>query len=246
MSAKIRKKIFIYNQLSSEGHLPSSFSIVEILISIFQAEGCDPDPTWLSRLILSKGHASFAYYGFLASIGFMTEEEEKSICQNGSKLYGHLPHIIGDNRFTFGSGSLGHGLPYAIGRSFGDHTEKKYYCIVGDGEANEGTFWESLLLFEKFQSNLSIIIDCNKSSERAIPIDSKIKKIHHIFPFLNSHEVNGHDINKLGSLLLRPGPQLLICDTVKGFPFKAMMDSPMWHHKTPSILELKKFMDDLV
>jgi len=137
MSAKIRKKIFIYNQLSSEGHLPSSFSIVEILISIFQAEGCDPDPTWLSRLILSKGHASFAYYGFLASIGFMTEEEEKSICQNGSKLYGHLPHIIGDNRFTFGSGSLGHGLPYAIGKSFGDHNDKKYYCIVGDGEATK-------------------------------------------------------------------------------------------------------------
>jgi len=245
MSSIIRQRILAYNQNSSEGHLPSSFSIVEILISIFEAEDCDLDVAWLPRLVLSKGHASFAYYGFLASIGMITEKEERSICQNGSKLYGHLPHIIDDSRFTFGSGSLGHGLPYAVGRSFADKTDKKYYCIVGDGEANEGTFWESLLLFEKFQSNLSIIIDCNNSSERAIPIQNKLTKINQIFPFLNFYEVDGHDINELSSLLVLSGPQLLVCKTIKGFPFEDMIESPMWHHRTPSKVEFKKFMDVL-
>lgn len=245
LTRSIRAKILEYNQNSNEGHLPSSFSIVEMLVSIFMAEGCPKNGDWLPRLILSKGHASFAYYAFLAATGQMSVEEEKEICKPGSKLYGHLPFKSSDHRFQFGSGSLGHGLPYAIGKSYGADTDHKHYVIIGDGEANEGTFWESLLLFEKFPSNLTVMIDSNGSSERAIKIHDKLEKLGKIFPFLRVLSVNGHKTGDLTNCLMEKGPQILICKTIKGYPVNEMIDNPLWHHKTPNETQLKEFLGQL-
>ena len=242
---KIRQKILLFNQQSNEGHIPSSFSIVEILVALFLNEKMTSQNDWLKRLVLSKGHASFAYYAILAEMGLLSADEQKTVGLPGSKLYGHLPYVGDDNRFSFGSGSLGHGLPYAVGKCFTNDSGLKYYCIIGDGEANEGTFWESLLLLEKFPCNLTILVDNNSSSERAIKINDKFDKLGIIFPYLIVKTVNGHDINQIVEALNIEGPVLLNCKTIKGYPISDMMNNPIWHHRTPSKIEYAHFMSFL-
>ena len=113
-SNQIRNSIIEIAAASEEGHIASSFSIVELLLAIFEYENkinvFEP-----SCLVLSKGHASYAYYAFLHHIGLMDLTELETVGQIGSKYYGHLPYIENDERFQFGSGSLGHGLPFSVG-----------------------------------------------------------------------------------------------------------------------------------
>jgi len=223
---------------SREGHIGSSFSIVEMLCAVLESLRKSQEPS-LSDIILSKGHASYAYYAVLKRMGKMNPGEYEEIGEPGSKLYGHLPFISGDSRFQFGSGSLGHGLPYSIGyahskalRGLGTPT----FVIVGDGEANEGTFWESLLLLEKLgQLNLNILIDCNQTSERAIPIRRKLENLAHPFNETSFLELDGHDINEIATAMdASKSNKVLLCNTKKGFPVPFMINNPEWHHRIPN------------
>tara|TARA_B100000989_G_C19520266_1_gene463817 strand:- start:1861 stop:2676 length:816 start_codon:yes stop_codon:yes gene_type:complete len=231
---------------TNEGHIPSSFSIVEIMMAVkkHQEKVNSFSP---QNLVLSKGHASFGYYAFLHAFKYFSESELKSVCKLNSKFYGHLPFLENDKRFHYGSGSLGHGLPYAVGLAFAklkNNSKDIIYCIVGDGEANEGTFWESLLILKKFSHiNLKIIIDQNNSSERAIPITSFIENIKNLYDkksYVSS--VDGHSIDELVASL--DSSTIIIANTVKGYPLSNMM-SPMWHHKSPSEEELISLQKDL-
>ena len=238
--SKIRKTVIEIAVESNEGHIASSFSIIEILAAIYESEitKCNKkfDP---SCIVLSKGHASYGYYALLHSIGMMTDYEIKTIGKNGSKFYGHLPYIDGDKRFEFGSGSLGHGIPYALGRAYGIASKDKINtisCIVGDGEANEGTFWETLLILEKINiCNINIFIDCNRSSERAVPIMEILENLKGIFRNIDVHKVNGHDISEILDIIKKNNKsKLILCETKKGYPISFMMSNPVWHHKTPN------------
>ena len=234
---------------AKEGHIASSFSIVEILMAIYRV--CESNKNFTPQnIILSKGHASFAYYAFLHSISLMTNEELQSVGSFGSKYYGHLPYIPGDNRFQFGSGSLGHGLPYAVGLRYARHLQgcqDPVYCIIGDGEANEGTFWESLLFIQKLNfSNLAILVDANGSSERAIPIISNIKKMINIFHNIDFLESDGHDSKDIEmNLNSTDRCKVIICHTQKGFPIPFMIENPLWHHKIPTVdeaIQIEKYL----
>jgi transketolase len=246
----IRRNILEAAVRSREGHIPSSFSIVEMLIAIYNFEksvgAFSPQ-----NIVLSKGHASYAYYSFLLECGLMSMEEFEEIGEVGSKFYGHVPYIAQDPRFSFGSGSLGHGLPYAIGLGYARSmkgSKDPVYCIVGDGEANEGTFWESLLFIQKLRlSNINILIDANDSSERAIPIRKSIEHLNSCFPGIAFHNCDGHDERSIESALASTkNSKLIMCNTKKGFPVPFMIGSPMWHHKTPSPEDITKIMEYLL
>lgn len=245
-SSRIRQTILNMAYKSNEGHIPSSFSIVEILIAIknHQAKTKELMP---QNIVLSKGHASFGYYAFLNEYGHFSEAEINSVCKVGSKYYGHLPYLHNDQRFHYGSGSLGHGLPYALGLAFGNvrsGCDETIYCVVGDGEANEGTFWESLLILKKFPDlNVKIIIDQNNSSERAIPITSFLNNLGGLYDgngYVTS--VSGHNLDALESAL--DCSIIIIANTTKGYPVD-MLSSPIWHHRTPGAEELDQIKNKL-
>lgn len=235
---EVRKLILELAYNSKEGHVPSSFSIVEMLISILEVQLSLSAGHDFQRIILSKGHATYAWYAVLKYYGQLTEEEFRSVGSVGSKFYGHLPFIHDDPRFSYGTGSLGHGFPFAIGKALGSALNgdmKPHFVIVGDGEANEGTFWESLLLINKFQDysrlNLKILIDSNLSSERAIPIESNLKRLRTFFN-ISYFDVNGHDLAAIKIAILESGSEVCIinCATVKGYPIQ-ILSHPSWHHK---------------
>lgn len=244
----IRRSIVDMTVRSGEGHLGSSFSIVEMLIGVFTAAQCRGkfNP---SNLILSKGHASYAYYAFLHEVGLFSTEELHAVGTTGSKWYGHLPYIGGDARFPFGSGSLGHGLPFALGLAFALRARKftdPVFCIIGDGEANEGTFWETLLLINKLRpTGFKLLIDCNNSSERAVPIGNAIAGLAAAFPYLRFHICDGHSPSEIHEKLDGEDDAVLICKTHKGFPIPFMMDNPVWHHKIPTSEEARAIKECL-
>ena len=247
---EIRNTIIEITANSKEGHIPSSFSIVEILISIFQNEKNEKGFFEPNSLVLSKGHASYAYYSFLYHIGLMSNSEINRIGELGSKYYGHLPYIENDKRFQFGSGSLGHGLPFAVGLAHGaqiSNKSKTIYCIVGDGELNEGTFWESLLLLQKLKiTNLKILIDCNNSSERAIPIIDVLQNLKSSFKHLKFSKIDGHSINDISSAMkFDEKSQVLLCETIKGYPISFMMNNFAWHHRVPNENEIQEIREEL-
>jgi len=246
---EIRRNIIRVAMRSREGHIASSFSIVEILISIFNAQSRTKTFS-PSNVVLSKGHASYAYYSFLFELGLMSQRDFDQIGAIGSKFYGHVPYIENDARFQYGSGSLGHGLPYSVGRSYARKLKKSkeaIYCIVGDGEANEGTFCESLLYVQKFNlSNINILVDANNSSERAIPIRQTIGELSTSFRTIDFFQCDGHDEAQIEMALTSScKAKVIVCNTEKGYPVPFMIDNPLWHHKTPSDEECAAAMEYL-
>jgi len=252
LQLNIRKNILFLSNWSNEGHVPSSFSIVEIIISIF-SYSLDINPnidfrSIMKNLVLSKGHASFALYSVMYEYGILGKNIFQNICKNGSPFFGHIPYkpFYGLN---FGTGSLGHGLPYAIGKAYGNLLKginDIVYCIIGDGEANEGTFWESLLLLRKFnQINIIIIIDNNQSSDRAIIINDILNNIDKFS--INFKKVDGHDIVAIMNEFKNKteGPLILLANTQKGQPLNCMINNPVWHHKSPTELELNNIFNEL-
>ena len=247
---EVRKKILNMVMRSGEGHIASSFSIVEMLLAIFYDMKILNNSFKNNNLILSKGHASYAYYAVLSHLGMMSEQEVLEVGKLGSKFYGHLPYIPNDMRFSFGSGSLGHGLPFALGLSTANSLLGKndwVYCLVGDGEANEGTFWETMLLSEKYcDSKLKILIDCNGSSERAIPILDVLSNLGNVFKKISISKCNGHNISEIQkSLSTGLNIRVALCETIKGFPSKLMSNNPVWHHKIPNDKEAELILKDL-
>lgn len=249
-ASSIRRKILETVVSSREGHVASSFSIVEMLMAISLDMDSKFGTFMPENLILSKGHASYAYYAFLNALGLMTDAELEAVGTQGSKFYGHLPFIKGDKRFSFGSGSLGHGIPFALGVAVANSISgisKETYCLVGDGEANEGTFWETLLLAEKFYKvKLNILVDCNGSSERAVPITEKLVKLGSVLQGIDVRTCNGHDVDViLATLGSGSNVKLILCETIKGYPSSLMINNPAWHHRVPSEAEMTSILQDL-
>ena len=244
----VRKNILELCFEANEGHIASSFSIVEILVSIFLSNQKLSKSISLENIILSKGHAALALYGLMMEIPEYSEIMEKGICKNGSILIGHVPKIseIGLN---FGTGSLGHGLPFALGFAFGKAhpSQERVHVIIGDGELNEGTIWESLNILEKFPNlKINVYVDANESSNRAIPMDAAFRALQAGY---GAHVIDGHNpgeiMDAITETLHKDRYQIFICKTIKGFPLKCMINNPAWHHRMPDNEDLKVFMKEL-
>jgi len=249
----IKKNILKASHYGKEGHVASSLSIVDILFVLYDnvmnlsVDNINSDNR--DYFILSKGHASLAHAAILEANKFITENELMSYCSHESILGGHL-----DKRKVPGveasAGSLGHGIAISIGVALASKIKKiqnRIFVIVGDGECNEGTFWESMLLGANHNlDNLYCIIDYNRSNDRALKLDPLGEKLT-AFGW-NVEVIDGHshaEIIRSTNNNLPGKPKAIIANTVKGCGIKEMENNPAWHHRTPSKEELKEMIKEL-
>jgi transketolase len=238
---------------SQEGHVPSSLSILDILWVLYsKILNIDPkNPTDPNRdfFILSKGHAALGLYSVLAERGFFTPSEMKKFCRYDSKLGGH-PNRIKVCGVEASTGSLGHGFPIAVGIAKGLKIQKKkqrVFVLIGDGESNEGTIWESALLAVHHKlDNLCCIIDHNHSTDRALDLQNLENKFASFG--WQSLTVDGHDQKQVEKALKTKHsgiPLAIIANTIKGRGISSLENNPAWHHKSPNKEEFETLMKEI-
>jgi transketolase len=240
----IRKTVLDMAYNGSTVHIPCAFSIVEIvsvLYSKFLKIGSQPKDPSRDYFILSKGHGIMAVYACLKELGWLTEDDILNYFKDGTKLKGlsdcHVPGIEAT------TGSLGHGLSVAAGIALGlkfKNSPQKVYCIVGDGESNEGSIWEALLFAAHWRlNNLVVIFDCNGyqamgRTEDIMRLDSLRKKLE-AFNF-ETVELNGHDESVLetsfNNFLQSKSdmPKAIVANTIKGKGVSFMEAQNHWHY----------------
>ena len=229
---------------TKEGHIGSSFSILEILFVIFKKYSNK------NFFILSKGHASIGVYAVLYYFKLISKKTFSSFCQINSKLGGH-PDSTKLPLLNFSTGSLGHGLPNSVGFAYAlklKKIKKKIICLLGDQELMEGTTWESLHAIDNYKlKNIVIIIDRNNSDFRSIKF-LNLKKRLSVFSD-KIFEINGHNLDEIDKVLKlctkNKSFNIVIAKTIKGYGIKSISNNPAWHHRVPTTEELKFFKSEL-
>ncbi len=238
-SIYLRKLIFTCFKSQGRGHLGPAFSIVEIL-RVLYSKYIKKNK---SKFILSKGHGCLALYATLYQHGYIKKIDLLNTGKFNSILGGHPEHdkIPGVEVST---GSLGHGLPIAVGMAIGSKLRKKnnfFFVLCGDGEMNEGSNWEALLSAAKHKLyNLVLLIDYNKFQSygptsqilNLEPLTQKLKSFG-----LKVFNVNGHDMISINKILKistknKKSPTAIICHTIKGKGYKDAENNSEWHHKS--------------
>ena len=216
-----------------EAHLGGSFSIIETLIALFERTMVEDD-----KFILSKGHASFPLCLLLREKGCKT------------KLTTHL-EIDPSNGIHCTTGSLGHGLPIAIGMAFARKKlgkQGRIIVMISDGECQEGTTWESLLIAAKHKlDNLLLLVDYNQIQaldrlEDVLPLGDLRAKFE-AFNWNCDQSINGHSFEQLIPALASKNengiPRVIILDTIKGKGIPEFENDPVWHARKVKDAELK-------
>lgn len=255
----IRKNIvsMVYNAQS--GHPGGSLSVTDILTVLYFKELRlnmeNPKDENRDRVVLSKGHCSPALYSVLAEKGFIPKEDLSSFRKVDSYLQGH-PDMKKVPGVDMTSGSLGQGLSVANGMAIAGKVDKKdyrVYCILGDGEIEEGQVWEAAMTSNQYKlDNICVIVDNNNlqidgSIDEVMsskPIDKKFES----FGF-NVIQIDGHDYNEIYNALesakeCKGKPTAIIAKTIKGKGVSLMENQVGWHGKAPNEEEYNKIMDE--
>jgi len=249
----MKRQIILAAAKAGEGHIPSALSILDILWVLYDQvlryDPKDPESDDRDRFILSKGHGALALYAVLAAKGFFSPSELDHFAAFDSPLGGH-PDRNKVPGIEASTGSLGHGLPMGVGVALGmriRNVDRRVFVLVGDGECNEGSIWEAVLLAAHHKlSNLTCIVDYNHSTDRALQLGNLVDKFR-AFGWA-SFTANGHDREALRKALfgVAPGkPLAIIAKTLKGYGCPQMENSPAWHHRAPTLDELPAILEGL-
>ena len=257
---RIRRHIVTMTAAAKSGHTGGSLSSVEILCALYyRVLRHDPKrPDWpeRDRFILSKGHACPVLYATLADQGYLPVEELETFRKLDSRLQGHskagtIPGV------EMSAGSLGQGLSYSIGQCLAarlDGKDYRVYCLMGDGECQEGQAWEAFMCAPFHQiDNLVAVIDRNgiqndwfvAETMEIDPLDAKLAAFGwHVIT------VDGHDVRQLIAALeqakgVAGKPTAIIARTVKGKGVSFMENDPAWHGKGPSAEELERALAEI-
>ena len=233
-------KILTLANKKKEGHIGSSLSILDILLVLYK-DYINKN----NKFVLSKGHASLGLFVVLKYFGLL-ESDLNTFCDFNSEFGGHPCNKV--KHVETSTGSLGHGLPIAVGMALGNKIQKlegTVYVLIGDGESNEGSIWEAAMLAAQHKlNNLVCIMDYNRSGDRAIRIDSVYEKFKAFGWYCV--EIDGHDEEQIKTALsITNKPLFILANTVKGKGIKVMENNPEWHHKSPNDEELKLFIEEL-
>ena len=260
ISQKMRCDILNMICEAGSGHPGGSLSAIDILLVLYYyVMNHDPkNPEWVDRdrFILSKGHAAPALYTVLAECGYFQKNCLSTLRDLGSILQGHP-----DKRLTPGievsSGSLGNGLSISSGIALAnklDNKKNRVYCLLGDGECDEGLVWEAAMFAPHYKlNNLTAVIDRN-----GLQIDGKTETVMALEPLAdkwqafnwNVIKVNGHDYTALleafeASKKETQRPTMIIASTIKGRGVSYMEGVKEFHGKPPSKLELEQALKEL-
>lgn len=261
---KIRKAIIDVTGWSGGAHIGGAMSMVEILTLIyFKVARVDPEQPEVpdrDRIVVSKGHGGVGYAATLAARGYFDFNLLKDFNKFKSPFGMHLDSakVRGVDVST---GSLGHGLPMAVGLALGARVQKKdwrTFCILGDGECNEGSVWEAAMAAAHFKvTNLVTLVDRNR-----LMIDGPTEEVMSIEPFSDKwqafgfdvREVDGHSFSQLAdavdkALTASDKPVVIIANTVKGKGVDFMENDVRWHYgglDTDLVAQAKASVDRMV
>ncbi len=245
----IRKDIIKMISNAQGGHTGGALSIADIMaVLYFYTLKVDPNnPEWedRDRLVLSKGHASAAWYAALAERGYFPKEELLTFDHVNSRLQGH-PDMNKTPGVDMSSGSLGQGISAALGMALAARYLKKTYrtfVILGDGETQEGQVWEAAMVAAHYKlDNLIAILDYNK-----LQLYGQTNTIMNIEPVIekwqafgwNTIEINGHRIIEIIQALedaveFKGKPTMVIAHTIKGKGVSFMENKVEWHSMLPT------------
>ena len=244
---------------AKSAHIASALSIIDILailyVHILKIFPSDPTNYKRDRFILSKGHACVAVYAVLAECGFFEKELLKTYGKNSSILMNHISHKVPGVEFS--SGSLGHGLSFAVGKALAAKNTGvnwKNYVLMSDGEMQEGSNWEALLFAAHHKlDNLIAIIDYNNLQSLATvedtlsihPLDEKLKSFGwHVV------KVDGHNHDSMKRCFgnvqeVNDKPTIIIARTTKGKGVSFMENKVEWHYNSPTEQDLKIAINEI-
>jgi transketolase len=252
---------------AGSGHPGGSNSVIDLLVALYFGKPLRLDPKrpdWpdRDRIILSKGHAVPALYAVMSRAGFIPESQLVTLRKLGSPLQGH-PDRTALPGIEAATGSLGEGLSVAEGEALGlklSGSAARVYCILGDGEIQEGQVWEAAMSGPKLGQpkypldNLTVILDYNK-----IQLDDYVTKILDLEPVVAKwqafgwpvQEIDGHDFNQILKALAQAEatkgkPSFIVAHTVKGKGVPWMENLPEWHGKAPKPSEAVRAIRDIL
>jgi len=256
VNEELRKRIAqtVYN--GKDGHIPSAFSIVDILEVLYRdyLRFDSQNPAWPDRdyFILSKGHGCVALYVILEKHGFISQKDLDLFCKPGGIL-GEHPDCTKVPGVEASTGSLGHGVSYAVGIALGLRIRgmnNKVYVLVGDGECHEGTVWEAANVANNLQlGNLCVIVDWNGSAAQLMPRDDLPAKWQ-AFGW-ETMVIDGHSEAELKMAFdsvrfcSHSTPTVIIARTVKGKGVAMLEGHGVWHHRIPNEEEFNMIIEAL-
>ena len=246
IARQVRAKVLTIIHRAQTAHTASNFSVTDLAVVLY--ENLKPE----DRVVWSKGWAAATTYVLLARRGQIPESD--------LKIFPKAPYLnlveVGVEGVETTGGSMGHGLPVSIGIALGQkkaETPGMVYCIMSDGEMNEGTTWESAMVAAHHNlDNLTVFIDRNtwqamgRTEEvlRLEPIEDKWRAFG-----WDVYRVNGHDYEALEKALLIPTsvkPKVIVCDTIKGKGVSFMEDSLVFHYKVIDKGTYDSAIDELI
>ncbi|MDE2292611.1 MAG: transketolase [Elusimicrobia bacterium] len=257
----LRVDIIRMIEAAGSGHPGGSLSVIDLLTVLYaKFLRHDPKrPDWpdRDRLILSKGHACPALYAVMAHEGYFPKAELMTLRRLGSPLQGH-PDRLRLPGIEASTGSLGQGLSIAIGLALAAQLDKKdwhTWCVLGDGETQEGQVWEALMAAPKFKlGNLTAVFDYNGGQ-----IDGPVNEIMSLQPLADKlkafnwsvHVIDGHDLAAIAKAFAaakaeKDRPTAIVAQTVKGKGVSFMENNIDWHGKAPTKEQADQAVQELL
>jgi transketolase len=240
-------------------HIGGALSMADILAVLYDKvlyiDPQKPESEERDRFLLSKGHACTSLYAVLALRGFFPLELLRTYAKDGSTLLSHTNHHV--SGIELSAGSLGHALPVSCGLALAAKRKNKAwrtYCLVSDGELDEGSNWESILFApQHLLDNLVLIVDYNKiqslgSVEAVLDLNPLVDKFKSFR--WETFEVDGHNITDLMEVFHKvrnPNglPKVIIAHTIKGKGISFMENNLLWHYKSPSTEQYNEAINEL-
>ena len=255
---ELRATILKMIHQAKSGHPGGSFSVLDIIMTLFAdvVRHDSKNPTWedRDRMVLSKGHGVPALYAVLAEAGYFPKDWLMTLRNIGSPLQGH-PDRVRLPASEAATGSLGQGMSIAQGMALAcqlDKRDSRVFCVIGDGESQEGQVWECAMSAPKFKlDNFTVILDYNHGQ-----IDGRSDDVMSLEPVLdkwrafnwNVLEVDGHDREALRKTLVQKQsdkPTFICAHTVKGKGVSFMEGGIEWHGAAPNDEQLEKALKEL-
>lgn len=260
LAKRIRVHVLKMTSRTQSSHVGTCLSSADILAvlygAILKVDPSKPDKPDRDRFLLSKGHGAAALYAALAEVGFFSISQLEDFSANGKSLSGHINHRVPGVEVS--TGSLGHGLSIGCGMALAlkrEHPLSRIVVLLGDGDLNEGSTWESIMFAGHHKlNNLCVIVDANRIQSLGEtqdildiePIDEKFKSNK-----WEALEVNGHNHDELTSIsdLMQnrsDSPKVVIARTVKGKGVSFMENKLEWHYRSPSSKDLDSAIKEVV
>lgn len=259
LASTIRRNALHMVHRARASHIGSALSIADILAVLYgrvlRVDPSEPRAADRDRFILSKGHACVAVYAALAARGFFPEEALLRYGQDHSDLMNHISHKVPGVEFS--TGSLGHGLPFGVGKALAAKRRGlswRTVVLMSDGEWGEGSNWEACMFASHHRlDNLVAIIDYNKLQSLTTVADTLALEplAEKLTAFgWKAREVDGHDHDVLVDALTQAPwtegkPSILIAHTTKGKGVSYMENTVKWHYSSPNDAELAQALLEL-